>query len=95
VKPRIPYTKPSITELEVRYATDAAANRWGERCYAYIECFENSFKVTRQSYSSESGSSPAASRKNIQRTQRIVGGGVGTLLGKVALVFRASNSNQI
>ncbi len=24
-KTRIPYTKPSITELEVRYATDAAA----------------------------------------------------------------------
>ena len=31
MKPRIPYTKPSITELEVRYATDAAANGWGER----------------------------------------------------------------
>ena len=26
MKPRIPYTKPSITDLEVRYATDAAAN---------------------------------------------------------------------
>ena len=25
-KPRIHYTKPSITDLEVRYATDAAAN---------------------------------------------------------------------
>jgi hypothetical protein len=34
VKPRIPYTQPSITELEVRYATDAAVNGWGERCYA-------------------------------------------------------------
>ncbi len=45
MKPRIPYTKPSITELEVRYATDAAANGWGERCYAYIERFENSFKA--------------------------------------------------
>jgi hypothetical protein len=44
LKPRIPYTKPSITELEVRYATDAAAKGWGERCYAYIERFENSFK---------------------------------------------------
>lgn len=30
-KPRIPYTKPSITDLEVSYATDAAANGWGER----------------------------------------------------------------
>ncbi|OBG25078.1 DegT/DnrJ/EryC1/StrS aminotransferase family protein [Mycobacterium sp. 852002-51057_SCH5723018] len=45
MKPRIPYTKPSITELEVRYATDAAANGWGERCYAYIARFEDSFKA--------------------------------------------------
>ncbi len=28
---RIHYTKPSITELEIRYATDAATNGWGER----------------------------------------------------------------
>lgn len=35
MKPRIAYTKPSITELEVRYATDAAANGWGEQCYAW------------------------------------------------------------
>lgn len=45
MKPRIPYTKPSITELEVRYATDAAANGWGERCYEYLGRFENSFKT--------------------------------------------------
>jgi hypothetical protein len=32
VKPRIPCTKPSITDLGVRYATDAAANGWGEHC---------------------------------------------------------------
>lgn len=32
MKPRIFYTKPSITELEVRYATDAAANGWGDQC---------------------------------------------------------------
>jgi len=30
---KISYTKPSITELEVQNATDAAANRWGEHCY--------------------------------------------------------------
>ncbi len=36
----IPYTRPSITELEVAYATDAAANGWGENCYQYIERFE-------------------------------------------------------
>lgn len=43
MKPRIPYTKPSITELEIRYATDAAANGWGERCYEYIDRFERNF----------------------------------------------------
>ncbi|WP_082963784.1 DegT/DnrJ/EryC1/StrS family aminotransferase [Mycobacterium sp. 852002-51961_SCH5331710] len=45
MKNRIPYTKPSITELEVRYASDAAANGWGERCYEYIERFEDLFKA--------------------------------------------------
>lgn len=44
-KPRILYTKPSITELEVAYATDAAANGWGDRCYEYIERFEAAFKA--------------------------------------------------
>jgi len=44
MKPRIPYTKPSITELEIRYATDAAANGWGDQCYAYINRFEELFK---------------------------------------------------
>ena len=41
---KIYYTKPSITELEVQYATDAARNGWGERCYEYIERFEILFK---------------------------------------------------
>jgi perosamine synthetase len=44
VKPRIYYTKPSITELEVEYATDAARNGWGERCYDYIHRFEALFR---------------------------------------------------
>lgn len=44
MRPRIPYTKPSITELEVKYATDAATNGWGEQCYAYINRFEELFK---------------------------------------------------
>jgi len=44
MKPRIHYTKPSITELEIRYATDAAANGWGEKCYEYINRFEEAFK---------------------------------------------------
>jgi perosamine synthetase len=33
-----------MTELEVRYATDAARNGWGERCYEYIHRFEDLFK---------------------------------------------------
>jgi perosamine synthetase len=45
MKPRIHYTKPSITELEVAYATDAARNGWGERCYEYITRFEEAFKA--------------------------------------------------
>lgn len=45
MKPRIPYTKPSISELEVEYATDAARNGWGERCYEYINRFEDAFKA--------------------------------------------------
>ena len=27
---RIPYTKPSITDLEIEFANDAAANGWGK-----------------------------------------------------------------
>lgn len=43
MKSKIFYTKPSITDLEVRYATDAAANGWGDECYAYINRFEKVF----------------------------------------------------
>ena len=45
MKPPIHYTKPSITDLEVAYATDAARNGWGERCYEYITRFEEAFKT--------------------------------------------------
>lgn len=45
MKPRVHYTKPSITDLEVAYATDAARNGWGERCYEYITRFEEAFKA--------------------------------------------------
>jgi perosamine synthetase len=45
MKPRIPYTRPSITELEVAYATDAARSGWGERCYEYINRFEDAFRA--------------------------------------------------
>ena len=41
---RIAYTKPSITELEVDYATDAARNGWGDKCYEYIQRFEAGFR---------------------------------------------------
>lgn len=41
---KIFYTKPSITELEIEYATDAATNGWGENCYDYIIRFENAFR---------------------------------------------------
>jgi len=41
---RIFYTKPSITEKEVAYATDAAQNGWGGRCYEYITRFEEKFR---------------------------------------------------
>ncbi len=41
---RIPYTRPSITQLEVSYATDAVANGWGDHCYDYINRFEAAFK---------------------------------------------------
>lgn len=43
MKPRIAYTRPSITRLEVEYATDAAQNGWGETCYAYLDRFETAF----------------------------------------------------
>ncbi len=43
-KSRIYYTKPSITDLEVGYATDAARHGWGEHCYDYILRFESLFR---------------------------------------------------
>lgn len=41
---RIPYTRPSITDLEIRYATDAVRDGWGERCYDYIVRLEAAFR---------------------------------------------------
>ena len=41
---RIFYTKPSITSLEVKFASDAAQNGWGDECYAYITKFERAFR---------------------------------------------------
>lgn len=45
MKARIHYTKPSITELEVSYATDAVRHGWGARCYEYITRFEERFRA--------------------------------------------------
>jgi perosamine synthetase len=42
---RIPCARPSITEREIRYATDAAATGWGERCCEYILRFEDLFRA--------------------------------------------------
>ena len=39
----IVYTKPSISQLELEYAADAVENGWGNKCYDYIERFENDF----------------------------------------------------
>jgi len=44
MKTRIYYTKPSITTLEIKYATDAAKNGWGEHCYDYVYKFEKVFR---------------------------------------------------
>ena len=44
VENKILYTKPSITDLEIEYAADAAKNGWGDECYKYINQFENLFK---------------------------------------------------
>ncbi len=41
---RIYYTKPSIGQLEIEYASDAVRNGWGDRCYEYINRFEELFK---------------------------------------------------
>jgi perosamine synthetase len=45
MKTRILYAKPSITDLEVEYATDAAQNGWGNKCYEYLTRFEELFKT--------------------------------------------------
>ena len=41
---KITYTKPSITELEISYVTDAITNGWGSSCYDYIFKFQDLFK---------------------------------------------------
>jgi perosamine synthetase len=40
---KIHYSKPSISQLEVEYTTDAACNGWAEKCYDYLLRFEKEF----------------------------------------------------
>lgn len=40
---RIPYTRPSITQIECDYVADAVATGWGDSCYDYIVRFEREF----------------------------------------------------
>lgn len=40
---KINITKPSITQLEVDYVTDAIKHGWGAKCYDYIFKFQDSF----------------------------------------------------
>ncbi len=41
---KIYYTRPSISNLELKYVNHAARTGWGKKCYGYIEKFENLFK---------------------------------------------------
>ncbi len=36
----VPYTRASVTELEVAYATEAVRHGWGARCYECLDRFE-------------------------------------------------------
>jgi perosamine synthetase len=40
---KIPYAKPSITQLEIDYVNDAVTNGWGEKRNLYIDRFEREF----------------------------------------------------
>jgi perosamine synthetase len=44
MKSRIYYSKPSITNREIKYVNDAMQNGWGAECNGYIERFEDGFK---------------------------------------------------
>jgi len=44
MKPHIPYSKPSITSLEVSFATNATKYGWGDRNSEWITQFEEMFK---------------------------------------------------
>lgn len=41
---KIPVNKPSITELEISYVSDAVTTGWGDHCYDYINRFTETLK---------------------------------------------------
>ena len=43
---KIPVNKPTITELEIEYVTDAIKTGWGDHCYDYIKKFTEILKTT-------------------------------------------------
>jgi perosamine synthetase len=40
---KIPYAKPSITQLEIDYVNDAVTNGWGDQRNSYLDKFEREF----------------------------------------------------
>lgn len=45
---KIVITRPSISDLEVEYVTDAIKTGWGSKCYDYIHRFEREFAAYQQ-----------------------------------------------
>lgn len=43
---KIPVNKPTITEREIEYVTDAIKTGWGDHCYDYIKKFTEILKTT-------------------------------------------------
>ena len=41
---KILFAKPSITEKEISYVTDAVTNGWAEDCYNYLNAFRDKLK---------------------------------------------------
>ena len=41
---QIYYSKPSITEIEIKHVLEATKYGWGNKCYDYINLFEKKFK---------------------------------------------------
>ena len=41
---KIYYSKPSITKIEIKHVNSAVKNGWGDKCYDYINLFEEKFK---------------------------------------------------